>query len=172
MKRPPTPLERLVSENLTKLMASREDLSTEKAIAKATINYPVMVSQTTVGRIKKCHHSAQLDSIEAIANAYGIPAWHLLLPKLDVKNPPIVLTGHDKRFYNQFREISNEFMEAAEDDSRAASAPNDGLPNSTGKSQQPGSIRTRTKNAPGKAQTKTISARRGNRKAVTAKASK
>lgn len=134
MKRPPTPLERLVGENLTKLMASRQDLNTEKKIAAATIGYPVKVTQTTVGRAKKFHHSAKLDTIEAITHAYGIPAWQLLFPKLDPLSPPIVISGKDKQFYIRFMETMDEFR--AENKQEVPSDPNGSVPNSARESNK------------------------------------
>lgn len=140
MKRPPTTLELDVGENVANLMDSNEALNTEKKVAAATTKFPVKVTQTTVGRTKKAHHSAKLETIEAIAQAYGVPAWQLLFPKLDVHNPPIVISGLERLFYLRFRETMNEWRQG-ESEQKVPSDHDGGLPNSQSKGNKQGRTR-------------------------------
>lgn len=46
------------------------------------------VGQTTVGRVERAVHAADIDTIEAIAHGLGVDPWQLLVPKLEPKALP------------------------------------------------------------------------------------
>ena len=91
----------VLSTNLKSLMQASEDLRTQAAIGKRC-----GIDQRTVGRILNEEHSPQLKQIEAIASAFGLLPWQLLIPGLDPKNPPVCeLTKVEKELYDKLRRL-------------------------------------------------------------------
>ena len=57
-----------------------------------------------MGRILNEEHSPQLKQIDAIAKAFQLSAWQLLIPGLDPSNPPVCeLTKAEKDLYDRLR---------------------------------------------------------------------
>jgi transcriptional regulator with XRE-family HTH domain len=80
-------------------MEASADLRTQRDVAKRS-----GLDQTTVGRMKRGSHSPQLKHVEAVAAAFGLQAWQLLVPGLDPKNPPVCeLTTIEKELYDKLR---------------------------------------------------------------------
>ena len=48
-----------------------------------------------IDRLIKGEHAVTLDKIDEIARACGLEAWHLLLPNLNYKNPPVSKVTED-----------------------------------------------------------------------------
>lgn len=48
------------------------------------------VGKSTIDRIRKGETSARIDNLEALATAFGLSAWQLLVPELDPKTPPAI----------------------------------------------------------------------------------
>lgn len=69
------------------------------------------ISQSTIGRILNQQTYATLESIEGIADIYGLLPWQLLVPELDVGNPPVLreLSQAEKDFYEKFKALAKEF---------------------------------------------------------------
>ena len=89
----------VLSKNLRTLMETSDGLRTQAALAKRC-----GIDQRTVGRILNAEHSPQLKQIEAIAAAFGLQSWQLLVPGLDPKNPPVCeLTAVEKELYDKLR---------------------------------------------------------------------
>lgn len=45
-------------------------------------------------------HNITIDTLQEIADKAGLEPWHLLVPNLDVANPPVfALSEHEKRLY-------------------------------------------------------------------------
>ena len=74
----------ILSNNLKALMAAHVSLTTQAAVGKAC-----KIDQRTVGRILNMEHSPGLKQLEAIAVAFDLLTWQLLVPNLDPKNPPV-----------------------------------------------------------------------------------
>lgn len=68
----------------------------------------VGVGEATIERMLKGTASVQIDSIEAVANGFGLQAWQILVPGLDPTNPPVYLTPAERDMYNRFRQFTEE----------------------------------------------------------------
>lgn len=91
----------VLSANLKRLMAASEDLRTQAALGKKA-----KIDQRTVGRILNGEHSPQLKQIEAIAEAFDLLPWQILVPGIDPKNPPVCeLTRVEKELYDKLRRL-------------------------------------------------------------------
>jgi transcriptional regulator with XRE-family HTH domain len=91
----PNPLSaQILKGNLQKLMELHEHVQEDVAkLAK--------VDQSVISRILSPDgHRPRLDTVEAIALAYDLQAWALLLPGLDPRNPPVVtITESERELY-------------------------------------------------------------------------
>lgn len=58
-------------------------------------------SASTVERISKGQVGTSIDTLEALANYFGLAAYQMLLPRLDAHNPQIVreAMAEEKAFY-------------------------------------------------------------------------
>ena len=58
------------------------------------------IGKSTIARIKNNETATKIDNVQAIAEAFGLSAWQLLVPDLDVDNPPQLAGGDiDERTY-------------------------------------------------------------------------
>lgn len=90
--------EKVLAENLIRLMKRYPDLSSEEKVAKAG-----KIGQRTVNRAKK-GNQIKLDSLKGIADAFDLAPWQLLVPELDPDNPPILaLTSEEKALYRRLQ---------------------------------------------------------------------
>jgi transcriptional regulator with XRE-family HTH domain len=95
------PASQLLANNLRKLMASGRGPSSQLAIHKQT-----GVSQSTVGRMLSGETSSGVDTVQSVAELYGLQAWHLLLPDLDVRNPQAApMSQAEIEFYARLRAL-------------------------------------------------------------------
>jgi transcriptional regulator with XRE-family HTH domain len=95
---------RILSGNLRTLMKASETLSTQRKLGLAS-----GIDQRTVGRILNGEHSPQLKQIEAIAQAFDLMPWQLLIPNLDPKNPPVCeTTVAEKELYSKLRDLAKQ----------------------------------------------------------------
>ena len=91
----------VLSTNLRMLMEASLDMRSQAALGKKC-----GIDQRTVGRILNEEHSPQLKQIEALASAFGLLSWQLLVPGLDPKNPPVCeLTRVEKELYDKLRRL-------------------------------------------------------------------
>lgn len=59
------------------------------------------IGNGTAQRINEMTSDASLSTLDAISAHYGLQAWHLLLPKLDPRNPPVFLmTEAEQQVYD------------------------------------------------------------------------
>lgn len=59
------------------------------------------IGNGTAQRINEMTSDASLSTIEAVALRYGLEAWHVLVPGLDPKNPPVFLmTDSERKLYD------------------------------------------------------------------------
>ena len=63
------------------------------------------IGHGTVQRIMDRKVGASLDNIEALANAFSVSVYQLMLPSLDVRNPQVVkgATEEEKRMYSRWK---------------------------------------------------------------------
>lgn len=78
---------KVLAANLAALMDAKPELKPVKAIEDATDG---AVGKSTVARAKLGENAINIDNLEAIAHAFGLEAWQLLVPGLTPKNPPVL----------------------------------------------------------------------------------
>ena len=78
-------IEQVFAANLNRLMESDHNLNTVKKLANSA-----KVATGTIDRLRRGEVSARLDSLNAIAGAFDLSAWQLLVPGLDPGNPPLL----------------------------------------------------------------------------------
>lgn len=91
-----TPMAKVLAANVTILMAAHADeLGSNPKLGKRTKLGPSAISRLRSG------HNATLKTLEALAEAFELSPWQLLVPILDPKNPPAlkVPTASEKAFY-------------------------------------------------------------------------
>lgn len=99
-------MELILAKNLQALMAAaRCGLDTQTKISKATKRKQIgagrSIDQRTVGRILKAEHRVQIDTLQALAAAFELETYQLLIPGLDPKNPQILraLSPEEENLY-------------------------------------------------------------------------
>jgi transcriptional regulator with XRE-family HTH domain len=66
----------------------------------------------SIDRIKKKQTSVGMDTLESLAEVFGLQAWHLLTPRLDPGNPPVIwLTETEHKLYEGIREAARKLSE-------------------------------------------------------------
>ena len=73
-------------------MLASSDLRTQAALGKRA-----RIDQRTVGRILHCEHSPTLKQVDALAHAFGLLPWQLLVPNLQPGSPPVIAPSPDER---------------------------------------------------------------------------
>lgn len=95
------PASRVLAVNLHKLIKSGRGPKSQNAIHKKT-----GIAQSTVGRILSGENNTGVDTMQLIADLYGLEAWHLLLPNLCIENPQAApLSQAEKEFYARLRAL-------------------------------------------------------------------
>lgn len=80
------PVEKVLAENVKALMdANKMELGSQPKLAKAA-----KLDQTTVGRVLGAKHKVQIDTLEALARAFGVEPYQLLIPGLNARNPQVL----------------------------------------------------------------------------------
>jgi hypothetical protein len=101
-------VEQILAKNLKALMEAnaRRGLGTQMAVAEATRHKGAAIDQTTVSRILRAEVKVQLDTLEAIARAFEVEPYQLLIPGLNPKNPQILrsLSPTEERLYKALEE--------------------------------------------------------------------
>jgi transcriptional regulator with XRE-family HTH domain len=66
----------------------------------------------TLDRIKKRETSVGIDTLEKLADVFSLQAWHLLTPRLDPANPPVIwLTHTEHELYERMRKAAQQLAE-------------------------------------------------------------
>ena len=96
----PSPLTELFRANLEKLMKADRTLNSQPKVAAAS-----KVAQTSVGRILRGEQSPTLDMVQALATAFDLEPWQMLVPDLEPGNPPITkqIDDRQRELWQQFR---------------------------------------------------------------------
>lgn len=92
----------VLAENVELLMNRHFQLKSNKPKSLAE---EAKVSLSTVQRIIAAEVGASLDNIEAIAGAFGLSAYQLLIPNLNIENPQVIkgATKDEERLYNAWK---------------------------------------------------------------------
>jgi transcriptional regulator with XRE-family HTH domain len=98
----------VLAQNLRALMNSRLGPTTQMALAKKS-----GVSQATIGRIDRQEVAASVDTVAALANAYSLEPWQLLVPGMVPNNPPVLVpvSAREKALYDRLRAAALEIAE-------------------------------------------------------------
>ena len=69
------------------------------------------IGNGTAQRINEMTADPALSTLESIADRYGLQAWHVLLPLLDPKNPPVFLmTDAERQLYEALARDAEALM--------------------------------------------------------------
>ncbi len=91
------PVEKILAANVKALMdANKMELGSQPKLAKAA-----KIDQTTVGRVLGAKNKVQIDTVEALASAFGVEPYQLLIPGLNAKNPQVLrsLSAEEENLY-------------------------------------------------------------------------
>ena len=66
------------------------------------------MAQPVYSRLENAEVMQHLESLEKIANRYGLEAWQLLINGFDPSNPPVLqpITPAQREFYEKMKELS------------------------------------------------------------------
>ena len=112
MKEPYDPVA-VVAANLQRLMDHEKDrkrsLWTDKAVGKAS-----SLGHGTVYRTRKGSHAIKIDNLQAIADAFGLKAWQLLIPGLEPDNPPMIksISPTEAKLYEDLQKLAAKITQA------------------------------------------------------------
>lgn len=110
----PMPAKTAIADNLTRLIELQKarggPLSSFSKIEEATEAVGHKVGRSTVQRIAKGETPAELDNLEAIARAFDLEPWQLLVPGMDPSNPPVLQTpSHmERNLYARLKQLVAE----------------------------------------------------------------
>ncbi len=98
---------KILAANLNALIATHPEFNSNPKVAKRS-----KVGLGTVGRIRNAEVSATLDSVAALAEAFGLEPWQLLVPGLDPDAPPALHpTGVPKEaLYKKMEELAQQIV--------------------------------------------------------------
>lgn len=97
----------VLADNLERLMKDRPELDSSPKLKKKT-----KISDGTINRLRRKETGATIDTIDAIASAYGLYPWQLLVPGFDPKSPPkLGLSPEHQRIYTTFIESLNRLAD-------------------------------------------------------------
>lgn len=97
----------VLAKNVKALLDSGIGPTSQLALGKK----PGTGGQPTIGRIVSDRgENTKLETIAAIAEAYGLEAWQLLVAGMDPKNPPVLapVTKEQKEFWARLRALYEE----------------------------------------------------------------
>lgn len=95
-------MQKVIAENVRALMqAGRNGLRTQAAVSEAARRSGHPLDQKSVSRVLKAANAPQADTIEAIARAFDLEPYQLLVPGLDPRNPQVLrmLSPSEERLY-------------------------------------------------------------------------
>ncbi len=93
----------VLAQNVNALMAHSPEFASNPTLGKKAGLAPSAISRLRNG------HNATLETIDKVAAVFGLQSWHLLLPGLDVQNPPVVqISAKEAELYRKLRELVKE----------------------------------------------------------------
>jgi transcriptional regulator with XRE-family HTH domain len=106
-KEPASATAKVLAENLASLMAAHTDLgSNPKLGTKAKLG------TGTIARLRTAEVNANLETLEALASAFDVQPWELLVPGLDPKNRPTLkqISEREHQLYERWKQVAKEFV--------------------------------------------------------------
>lgn len=98
---------RILRDNVRALLASKIGPTSQSALGRK----PGTGGQPTIGRIVSDEgENPKLETIAAIAAAYELEAWQILVAGMDPKNPPVLqpVTKEQKEFWARLQKLYEE----------------------------------------------------------------
>lgn len=101
----------ILAANVAALMRYAADRQTGEPVSRNALARASGLSRTTIQRVVNADESAAaIDTVCAIAAAYKLHAWQLLVPGLDPSNPPVILiTDTERQLHERLRQVAREF---------------------------------------------------------------
>lgn len=99
----------VIADNLSRLMKHEKEkgrsLWTAEAVAKKA-----EVGHGTVDRAQKGQTNINVANLQAIAKAFGLRAWQLMVPDLEPDNPPVLQSrsAAEDALYKQLRDLAKQ----------------------------------------------------------------
>lgn len=85
----------------------------QPAVSATAKHAGLVVGQTTVGRVERAVHAADIETIEALGKGLGIEPWQLLVPDLDPSAPPSIsedaLPADERQLLRDYRAASDSW---------------------------------------------------------------
>lgn len=81
---------KIVAQNLVALMGNSRSLGSAPKLEAKTKEQGNKVGKSTIDRAMKADTPLTLDNLEALAKAFELDAWQLLVPGLSPSNPPLL----------------------------------------------------------------------------------
>ena len=99
---------KVLGANLRALMGSQPELSSNPKLAEKT-----KLGTGTISRLKNGQVDATVSTLEALAKAFDMAPWQLLVPNLDPSNRPTLqpVSEQERRLYERLREVAKEINE-------------------------------------------------------------
>lgn len=96
------PTERILADNLNRLMAERWALDSNPKLSAVT-----KLSTSTISRLRNAAAACTLDTLDLLAEAFEIWPWQLLVPNLDPANFPVLrtLSAEEAMMYERLRSV-------------------------------------------------------------------
>lgn len=90
----------ILAQNLTALMAGKIDKESQSALKRRS-----GVAQATIGRILRKEVNYRIETVAALARAFNLEPWQLLVPDLDPGNLPVLraASAEEKALYARLR---------------------------------------------------------------------
>lgn len=97
----------MFGRNLTQLMAAHAELCSNPKLSKKT-----GLGTGTISRLKNGAVDATLSTVEAIAKAFDVQPWQLLVDGFDPKTLPTLqpLTERERQLYERWRDLARDTL--------------------------------------------------------------
>lgn len=93
----------ILAQNVKALMGTKGGPNTQAALAERS-----GVAQATIGRILNPtgKNAARIDTVTAIAKAYGLEGWQLMVAGMNPTNPPVLqpVTAAERALYDRLKD--------------------------------------------------------------------
>lgn len=104
-------LKSILGTNVLRIRSAR-GLS-QPGVSAAAKHAGLDVGQTTVGRVERAVHAADIETIEALGRGLGVEPWQLLIPGLDPAAPPSInedaLPADERQLLRDYRAASDSW---------------------------------------------------------------
>ncbi len=95
----------IIAFNLRKLMDKNKH-------SEGDLHRKTGLSQSTIGRTLKGETATTVDTLDALAKAYGLLSWQMMISDLDITNPPTlkILSEKERAFYEKMKDVMKELQ--------------------------------------------------------------